>query len=193
MTTIHRVPALALARASDDPSAAERAVRLALRAAFGETARGWTARRRPGAARALVAAGDTPAPGAVSLSHRDGRAAALAAPAGWRVGVDLERRDAVDAAHARYFLDRAERDAAARLGLASLWALKEAAWKALSLDAATPFAALRLRFDGARAVGVAVRGGAQAVTARLVAPWPGWVLAMVWLPPATAGAAEAAT
>jgi 4'-phosphopantetheinyl transferase EntD len=115
----------------------------------------------------------------LSLTHAGGRAAAIAAPAGARVGIDLEREDAVHPDHARYFLTPRER-VARTLPLSSLWALKEAAWKALALGADVAFQSLELdvsergtlravRFDGRR----------LRAAATLSSPWPGWVLATV--------------
>ena len=185
--------AVALARAADDDAAAVRAARRALCAAHGPMAREWTTRRHAGAARTVVRGDGSAVAAVLSVSHHEGRGAALVAPPRWRVGVDLARHEGVAAAHARYFLDRAERRAAATLGLAALWALQEAAWKARALDAGTPCGALRLRFDdGALPVAAVVRGRALEVTAGLATPWRGWVLAALWLSPSSFAAEEAA-
>lgn len=116
----------------------------------------------------------------VSLSDRDGRGAAMAAPAGARIGVDLERAGAVAEAHARYFLTPRERLGRTEGDLTALWALKEAAWKALRLSDATPFAALELHTneDGALS-GLSLGGVWRRARARFSEPWPGWVLAAV--------------
>jgi phosphopantetheinyl transferase (holo-ACP synthase) len=103
----------------------------------------------------------------------------VAAPAGARVGVDLERRDAVNPAHAGYFLTPRER-VGRTLTLAELWALKEAAWKALALDGAVAFHELELHVDGAgRLRALTLRGRRMAASATLGTPWPGYVLATV--------------
>jgi len=118
----------------------------------------------------------------VSISHVAGRAAAVAAPAPSRVGIDLERAGAVRPAQARYFLTRAERRLARRLGLTTLWTLKEAAWKALGADDATPFAALEVHADPHGGVeGVSLHGRRHRARALVARPWPGFVLAVVWL------------
>ncbi len=142
-----------------------------------------SARRRPGAAPAVR----TRAPGgawragavALSLAHEDGRAAAAAAPAGARVGVDVARAGAVDAAHVRYFATAAERRRGPR-DAAALWALKEAAWKALALGPACPLRAVALEFTAARRVAaVRVRGRRVPARAALLRPWRGHVVAVL--------------
>lgn len=82
----------------------------------------------------------------LSVAHRDGLGAAAATVAEWRIGVDVERHDAVCPAHARLFLSPTERRRMPH-DPATVWALKEAAWKALRLGAHTPFAALELRLS----------------------------------------------
>jgi phosphopantetheinyl transferase (holo-ACP synthase) len=81
----------------------------------------------------------------------------------------------------RYHSPAERRTAADGLrSLAELWALKEAAWKALGLAPDLPFHALALEFDGARelrAVRLAdARFAAHAVVAR---PWPRHLVAVV--------------
>lgn len=144
--------------------------------------RDWRAGRLA-AKRAVHAAGLPAARLTLSISHVAGRGAAIAVPAPHRVGIDLERAGAVRPAQARYFLTRAERRLARRLGLTALWTLKEAAWKALGADAATPFTALELHADrSGRLEAVSLHGRrtrARAVRAR---PWGGeFVVAVVWL------------
>jgi 4'-phosphopantetheinyl transferase EntD len=119
----------------------------------------------------------------VSVSHRGSHAVAAAVPAGIHVGVDLELRGMVPPESARHFLDRQER-AEGRRGhdLTSLWTLKEAAWKALLLDAATPFHALRLRFDRRAALcGLEIPSRGRAYRAHAVErqPFAGVLLAVV--------------
>ena len=123
------------------------------------------------------------APLALALSHRLGRAAAVATAArGVRVGVDLEVAGSVPPERARYFLTRYEREVAAgRVEFAALWALKEAAWKALDVRDTVCFSALELVLDvdTARLTAVALHGERYAASAALSAPWPGFVLAVV--------------
>jgi 4'-phosphopantetheinyl transferase EntD len=143
--------------------------------------RDWRAGRLA-AKRAVRAAGLPAARLTVSIAHVAGRAAAVAALAPGRVGIDLERAGSVRPAQARYFLTRAERRLARRLGLTVLWTLKEAAWKALRADDATPFLALEVH-AGPRGDIESVslhdrRHGARALVAR---PWPGFVLAVLWV------------
>ena len=63
--------------------------------------------------------------------------------------MDLERAGQIEHEHLRYFLSPGEWAVAGRAGATFVWTLKEAAWKALQLDDATPFSALRLAIDGA--------------------------------------------
>ena len=141
--------------------------------------------REPGRApRALVLAdGERRDAGLVlSLSHCEGRAAAVAAPRSTRVGIDLERDGRMHAEHERYFLTPAERRAARRHDSVALWALKEAAWKALELASDVPFKDLELGFDADGSV-QSVRCGDAVLpaSASLSRPWPGFVLAVLWL------------
>lgn len=116
----------------------------------------------------------------LSLSHRDGRAVAVASPSSLQVGVDLERASAVDPDHARYFLSCRERAARVRTSLAERWALKEAAWKALRCPADTPLMALELVVDDAGALrGVTLEGERLSARAWLPRTWPGYVAAVV--------------
>lgn len=147
-------------------------------------------------ARARAGGSRGPAPAsrlALSLAHRDGRALA-AATLGGRVGVDLERSWAVHPATLRYFGPHPERGAFLRGGAdpTGLWALREAAWKALECAPSLPFHRLRLELDDAgRPVGVGrapVPGSATGTPAdipllpaagRLWRPWPGYLGAVV--------------
>lgn len=85
-----------------------------------------------------------PLPVSLSLAHSDGLAVAAAGDPGARIGVDLERAGSIGAEHERYFLAPNERAAAPLVDPTLLWVLKEAAWKALGLDATVPFTALEL-------------------------------------------------
>ncbi len=129
----------------------------------------------------------TTRPLALSLTHCNGRAAAIAAPAPARIGIDLERQDAIAPDHARYFLTPRERLSLGTHTLAALWALKEAAWKALSLPDDTCFQDLELGIAGDGTV-ESVRLGNEQVgaTATTTIPWPGYVLATMRLDGAAA-------
>jgi 4'-phosphopantetheinyl transferase EntD len=187
---IYPTHAVALATAAElgvparsSPDADHRASRLAarraIRALVGPRA-SIVIRRRPGRPPLAEAGGERPV--SLSLSHRDGLAVAIAAPADSRVGVDLERLDAVAPEHVRYFLTARERWTAGVLPHAALWALKEAAWKALALGDDVPLAALELGVDRRGAVrGVWLRGKYHPAVALLSAPWPGYVVAIVWI------------
>lgn len=119
----------------------------------------------------------------LSLTHRAGRGAAVAfrADLGVRAGIDLERENAVRPEFARYFLSPAERRAVGNgRTLAELWAIKEAAWKALRLDDTVHFAALELELSDAGEVSALVLHGRRlSAQATLSRPWPGFVLAVV--------------
>jgi 4'-phosphopantetheinyl transferase EntD len=117
---------------------------------------------------------------ALSLAHRDGLAVAIAARPGTRVGVDLERLDAVAPQHAHYFLTARERRATRLLPLALLWAIKEAVWKALTLGDDVPLAALELDMDGrGKLRGIWLRGERRTARATLMSPWPNYLVAAV--------------
>jgi phosphopantetheinyl transferase (holo-ACP synthase) len=89
----------------------------------------------------------TTLPLSISISHHDGRALAAVVDSPALIGVDLARDGEIEREHHRYFLASSERVAAERIGATLVWALKEAAWKALSLNGTTPFTALRLGID----------------------------------------------
>jgi hypothetical protein len=81
-----------------------------------------------------------------------------------------------------YYLTADEQGWVARYGRSALWALKEAAWKALRPGADVPFTAVELRFGSAGAVtAVRGRGTGHPAKAWIVRPWPGYVLAVVLL------------
>jgi len=147
------------------------------------TLRWVAARRRPGAAPVVRSRGSDGRwrrlPVAVSLAHRDGLAAAVAAPGGARIGVDVERAGAIAGSHVRWFAHPAERERGPR-DAAALWALKEAAWKALALGESLPLRALALEFDDAGELVAATVGGRR-VEARgaVLRPWPEHVVAVV--------------
>ena len=187
---IHPTHAVALATAAElgvparsSPDADHRASRLAARRAIRALVGPWARvviRRRPGRA-PLAEVGDERRV-SLSLSHRDGLAVAIAASPDSRVGVDLERLDALAPEHVRYFLTAREQRSANALPHAALWALKEATWKALALGDDVPLAALEIDVDRRGAMrGVRLRGQYRPAVALLSAPWPGYVVAIVWV------------
>jgi phosphopantetheinyl transferase (holo-ACP synthase) len=122
-------------------------------------------------------------PISLSMSHRLGRAVAVAIPGRVRLGIDLEWRGAVPLGLERLYLSAAERPLLKRQDATTLWALKEAAWKALELDAAEPFHALQLVCDEAGVLRALRHGGGETeARAHLWSPWPRFVAALVWLP-----------
>jgi 4'-phosphopantetheinyl transferase EntD len=193
MRAVDRQPthAIALATAAEleaptrssvdaDHRASRLAARRAIRALVGSSTR-IAVQRRPG--RPPLARVDGRESIALSLAHRDGLAVAIAARAGSRVGVDLERLDAVPPEHARYFLTTRERRWATQYPGAVLWAIKEATWKALALGDDVPLAALELDLDaGGKLRGVRLRGEWRNAAATLTSPWPGYLMAAVWVP-----------
>jgi phosphopantetheinyl transferase (holo-ACP synthase) len=115
----------------------------------------------------------------LSITHRDGRAAAAASFQ--RAGVDLERAGSVARAHRRYFLTRAEQ-AITGYDVTELWSLKEAAWKALELGHGMPFTALELGVGPAGTVASATVGGRSWALSASVHPLAnGHLLAVVRL------------
>jgi 4'-phosphopantetheinyl transferase EntD len=162
-----------------DYRASRLAARRAIRALVGPHA-SIVVERQPGRP-PLARVGDHQ-PVALSLAHRDGLAVAIAAHAGCRIGIDLERLDAVAPEHARYFLTARERRTSHLLPCTVLWVIKEAAWKALALGDDVPLAALELDVDGrGRLRAVWLRGERRAAGATLTSPWPGYVMAAVWV------------
>jgi 4'-phosphopantetheinyl transferase EntD len=160
-----------------DHRASRLAARRAVRALVGPHA-SIVVERRPGKP-PLARLGDRQAV-VLSLAHRDGLAVAVAAHAGCRIGIDLERLDAVAPEHARYFLTPRERRTARVLSHAVLWAIKEAAWKALALGDDVPLAALELDVDDRGTLhGLWLRGQRRAASATLMSPWPGYLMAAV--------------
>jgi hypothetical protein len=113
-----------------------------------------------------VAASGLAAPGyAVSRSHTQGRGAALVAPTGVRLGVDLVLPDRVSERHATAILCRAEWEALASEGAlrpALAWGLKEAAAKATGEPARDFPGGVRIERG---AVGIVVRGAGRCLTA----------------------------
>jgi 4'-phosphopantetheinyl transferase EntD len=119
---------------------------------------------------------------ALSLTHSDGRAAAIAAPAGSRIGIDLEHVEAIDPARERFFLTERERRSVGRIATAVLWTLKEAAWKALRLGSSVGFHELELSIlESGEVRHVHFRGQSWRAVTTLSSPWPGYVLATMQL------------
>jgi 4'-phosphopantetheinyl transferase EntD len=161
-----RAGARAVARVS---GCAERAVALLHRSSAAPVA----LRRRNGAVELL--------PCRLSIAHSGGRAVAAAASGAGRIGVDLERGGAVACHQLRLFASPQE----CALGIepTTLWTLKEAAWKAFSCDATTPFHALTIAAVdatlSATRVVFALRGDIRPGFVQVWHPWPGWIAALV--------------
>lgn len=118
----------------------------------------------------------------LSVAHAAGRAAAVASAGRGRVGIDLEREGSIHPSHARYFLTRAERSLVRRFGITTLWVLKEAAWKALGLDDATPFTAVELCADPQGEItALMLRRERRCVRVLVTQPWPEFILGVVWV------------
>lgn len=118
----------------------------------------------------------------LSISHRDARGVAVVAPAGVRVGVDLERIGSVPMAMVRYFLTPTEQRMTTSVDPTILWSLKEAAWKALGLGRSVPFRSVELCADDAgRLLGVRVHGSFVPMHTRLSRPWPEFHMTTVWM------------
>jgi 4'-phosphopantetheinyl transferase EntD len=118
----------------------------------------------------------------LSLTHRDGRAAAVAAPSASRIGIDLENVEAIDPARERFFLTDRERRVLSHASASELWSMKEAVWKALELSSTVGFHELELDIDANGDVGSArCRGSRFHVHMQLTSPWPGYVLAVAQL------------
>lgn len=117
----------------------------------------------------------------VSVTHRDGRALAAAVLRGW-VGVDLERRVALPGGWLRYFATAAEQRWCAAQPAVALWALKEAAWKALGLAGGTAFRALELTWRPDGRLTALTLGGRRLPAAGTVRTTARWTVAWVWVP-----------
>ena len=167
-----------------DQEASRLAARRAVRALVGPDATVVVV-RRPGRPPLACVGEDQPL--ALSLAHRDGRAVAIAAreTAGRQrctIGIDLERFDGVAPEHARYFLTPREQRAATTLTPTLLWVIKEAVWKALSLGDDVPLTALELEIDRrGKLRAIRLREERRPAVATLMTPWPGYLLAAVWV------------
>jgi len=183
LATVDDLPDTARTRPDAERRASRIAARRAIRRLAGDQVTIELRRRaqRPPLARIRDETSDS---GLVSLAltHRDGRAAAIAAPAGVRVGIDIERLNAVDTDHERFFLTSRERDIPAGNRGTLLWALKEAVWKALQLDGSVGFHELELDMnDTAELRAVSCRGLRYRAVSAISAPWTGYVMATVVL------------
>ncbi|MFD4840997.1 4'-phosphopantetheinyl transferase family protein [Achromobacter sp. NPDC058515] len=130
-----------------------------------------------------------PPPGATSLSHSGGHAVGAAAPAGWKVGVDLERIRPRDVERlAQWVCAASEREALAKLEGAArldhfymLWTLKEAFIKAAGLDFPADMASVGLESAPGGQQLRAPPGAWRACSYRLGADW---MASVAWLEPA---------
>lgn len=121
-----------------------------------------------------------PLPVSISIAHADDHAVAVAAGAGDRVGVDLEREGSIREAFVRLFAGSEERRRSPFVDPTVRWVLKEAAWKAFGCAPDLPLSALALEFDARRALcAVAIAGTRHTAFARTSHPWPGFVAAVV--------------
>jgi 4'-phosphopantetheinyl transferase EntD len=167
--------------AQESPDAERVASRIAagraIRAIAGYRGRIEIRRRAHQAPVAHVVAGDSSRRHvALSLTHRNGRAAAIAAPAGSLIGIDLEVLEAVDPSRERFFLTDRERRSVGRIAAAILWSIKEAAWKALQLAPGVAFRELELDIDDDAIRGVQFRGMRWRADVAISTPWPGYLL-----------------
>jgi 4'-phosphopantetheinyl transferase EntD len=130
--------------------------------------RDWLA-GRIAAKRAIAAhvASSSAAPFSMSISHHDGYGLAAVVDGPARIGVDLARVGEIEREHYRYFLAAGEWPIVERIGATAVWALKEAAWKAVSLSPDTPFGALELSIDDAEQLaGLRIDGAWKAAIGR---------------------------
>lgn len=119
----------------------------------------------------------------VSASRCDGRAVAVAAPAGVRVGVGLERAGSVTLPAIRAHLTSFEEGLAVNLDPAIVWSVKRAAAKALTMGPSLPLDEIELcPGPSGRLVGVYVGDAFLPMHTRITEPWPGFVMTTVWMP-----------
>lgn len=185
LATVDELTAATRARPDAERRASRLAARRAIRLAAGPANR-IELRRRPNRP-PLVLLHDAGRPArsvSLSITHRHGRAAAVASTGTTRVGIDLERLDAVPAGSERLFLTRLERRRVEN-GMSStvLWTLKEASWKALRLAPTVGFHDLQLDIDDEHELrGVLLRGHRFSASATVASPWARHVLATVQIP-----------
>ena len=118
---------------------------------------------------------------AVGVTHRDGLAAAIAAPTDTLIGIDIERLDAADPTHRRFYLTSNEQKTSYGYPDALLWALKEASWKALQLDGSVAFHDLELEIGAEGVNAVVFHNDRYAARCAISTPWTGYVMAAVVL------------
>jgi 4'-phosphopantetheinyl transferase EntD len=183
LATVDELPAAARALPDAERRAARIAAHRAIRSIAGDRGTIELRRRSNRPPLAWVRNGDTAyRTVALALTHRDGHAAAIAAAAGARVGIDLERIDTIDPARERFFLTARERRAASGVAASVLWTLKEAVWKALELDPRVGFHELELDANDAGDVrGAVCRGVSYRAASTIACPWAGYVMATVRL------------
>lgn len=174
---------VAVRRRCVDRRAAARAAAEAVGALLGVAPEAVSLLHRPDAA-PVVRVSDTLAQStsacAVSVAHSRGRAVAAAVRSDVshrRIGIDLERAGTVGQVELRLFATSAE--IAAGVEPTTLWALKEAAWKALGCGGDTPFRSLELGFRDGVVCSVSLNGAMFGAAARVWAPWRGWVATLV--------------
>jgi 4'-phosphopantetheinyl transferase EntD len=181
MATVHELPAGLRSRPDAERRASRLAARRAIRRLAGRLAAIEIRRRpdRPPLARFRLL-GEPPQQIALSLTHREGRAAAVAASPGVAIGIDLERTDAVPAGAERMFMTPFELRQSPRLASSIVWSLKEASWKALRLGGDVSFHDLELDIDPAGLLrGLILRRRRIPASATVVSPWSCFVLATV--------------
>lgn len=126
--------------------------------------------------------GSRPVGRELSISHRDGRGVAVTAPLGTRIGVDLERAGSVQLSTIHDLLTPFEREIAREVDPTVVWAVKEAAWKAVGLGTSLDFADMELRADRqGRLMGIELLGAFVPMHTRIAEPWPGFIVAKVWM------------
>ena len=118
------------------------------------------------------------------LAQQDGRAASVATQSSLGVGIDLVRVDSVQAEEIRFFLTPRERGQRCAYDSSVLWALKEAAWKAMACPRGAPFQALELELDEEGCIAAVRYRGVRCCRAGgliMTPPWTEYRAAIVWL------------
>lgn len=127
----------------------------------------------------------------LSLSHKLGHVAAVIAPEGWQVGIDLERIRHRDVARLSSWM-ASETEADALTGMPvdqalrhfyRLWTFKEAMIKARVLDFPADLKTNTLQFDAVSGQWRIDASGERCWALRLFECEPGWVLSVVWRAP----------
>lgn len=118
------------------------------------------------------------------LAQQDGRAASVATQSSLGIGIDLVRVDSVQPAELRFFLTPRERGQRCAYESSVLWALKEAAWKAMACPRGGPFQALELELDDQGCIAAVRYRGVRCCRAGgliITPPWTDYRAAIVWL------------